>query len=43
MLGYTNLSFIINHNKYLGFPPVLCDIHISQGSVATYLRGDGIF
>ena len=46
MLGCTTLSFTINHNTYFRLPPVFCqfsDIHISQGSVATYIRCGGIF
>jgi len=39
---YTTLRFIINHNTYFRLTPV-SDIHISQNSVATYLRCDGIF
>jgi len=38
---YTTLSFIINHNRYFRLLPVFW--HISQGSVATYLRCGGIF
>ena len=42
MLGYTTLSFIIHHNRYFRFCQ-FSDIHVSQGSVATYLMCGGIF
>ena len=42
MLGCAILWFIINHNAYFRLLPV-SDIHISQGSVATYLRCGRIF
>ena len=42
ILGYTTLWFIINCNTYLRMMPFFC-IHISQGSVATCLKRDGIF
>jgi len=41
MLGCAILWFIINHNAYFRLLPV-SGIHISQGSVATYLRCGGI-
>ena len=42
MFGYTTLWFIINYNTYFRLTPFF-DIHVSQGSVATCLRCDGIF
>ena len=42
MLGYTTLWFIINRNTYFRLSSVFWH-HISQGSVATYLRCGGIF
>ena len=42
MFGCAILWFIINHNAYADCCQ-FSDIHISQGSVATYLRCGGIF
>ena len=42
ILGYTTLWFIINCNTYFRMMPFFC-IHISQGSVTTYLKRGGIF
>jgi len=42
ILNYTTLWFIINCNTYFRMTPFFC-IHISQGSVATSLKHDGIF
>jgi len=39
MLGCAILLFIINHNTYFRFS----EIHISQGSVVTYVRCGTIF
>ena len=44
MLGYTTLWFIINRNTYFSLPcRQFSDIHISPGSVATYLKYGWIF
>jgi len=43
MLGCATLSFIINHNTYFKDCHQFSGIHISQGSVATYLRFGGMF
>ena len=42
MLGCAILWFIINHNAYFRLLQ-FSNIHISQGSVATYLRRGGMF
>jgi len=42
MLAYTTLWFSINRNTYFRLQQ-FSDIHISQGSVAPYLRRGGIF
>ena len=42
MPGYALLWFIINHTIHISDCCQFSDIHISQGSVATYLRYDGI-
>jgi len=41
MLGCATLRVASNHSTYFRLPPVF-DIHISQGSVATYLRCGGV-
>ena len=43
MLGSTTLWFIINCNTYFRLTPFFSDIHILQGSVATYVRCGGMF